>query len=164
MLIILFGLAGAGKNFVGEILSQEFDFYYWDADQILTKSMLEAIKHKAIFSQQMRDDFTQSIIANIPVLRKKSKKIVISQALYKEQNRIQLLKAFPDACFVHVVATDQIRFERIKNRDNSVTEDYAALISTEFELPQLKHHVINNIANSEYVTKQLMTILHKKTK
>ena len=38
-LIILFGLAGSGKNYVGEILQKHFNYYFWDGDTLLTKEM-----------------------------------------------------------------------------------------------------------------------------
>jgi shikimate kinase len=32
MLVVLFGLAGAGKTYAGKLLSENSDFHFWDAE------------------------------------------------------------------------------------------------------------------------------------
>jgi gluconokinase len=48
MLLILFGLPGSGKNFVGRILQEDFGFLFHDADDDLPDEMREAIQSQQI--------------------------------------------------------------------------------------------------------------------
>jgi len=44
ILIILFGLPGAGKNFVEDILRDEFEFFYYDIDDDIPEKIKEIVK------------------------------------------------------------------------------------------------------------------------
>ena len=44
MLIYLYGLPAAGKNFVGEIFKNNFNFYFQDADEYLPKLMKDKLQ------------------------------------------------------------------------------------------------------------------------
>jgi shikimate kinase len=48
LLIILFGLSGSGKNYVGRILRDDFGFLFYDADTDLTPEMQDAIKRQML--------------------------------------------------------------------------------------------------------------------
>ena len=62
MLIILFGLSGAGKNFSGEILAEMLGAFFWDADLVVPSRMQKAIKQQKPITQSMRDDLTSTLI------------------------------------------------------------------------------------------------------
>src|ERR1700722_6120517 len=99
MLIILFGLSGSGKNFVADILANRFNFHFFDADSVLPQEMRDCIKQKNMFTQAMRDRFTETIKTNISHLERihENKNLVVAQALYKEKNRNEIQEAFPEA-------------------------------------------------------------------
>ena len=59
MIFFLFGLLGAGKNFVGKLFAEEFDFTFYDADQDLTAAIKEAIADHREFTEQMRDGISR---------------------------------------------------------------------------------------------------------
>ena len=65
MIIILFGLSGSGKNYVGELLAKHFGFTHIDADQWLTDEMKQSIENKQSFSLPMLEVFTKKMIENI---------------------------------------------------------------------------------------------------
>lgn len=159
MLIILFGLAGSGKNFVGEILANHFGYYFWDADAILPVNMQDSIKQKKAFTQTMRDEFTQALIKKIHELFITHKKLVIAQALYKECNREMIQNEFPDAIFILVKADPKIISHRIKNRKSVVDEEYAKKIQSNFEMPLLKHNVIDNNSDENAILLQLNKVI-----
>ena len=145
MLIILFGLSGSGKNFVGEILAKEFHFYYWDADSALPLDMRQAIVDQEFFTEEMRDQFTANVIEHIVTLQTQHQHLVVSQALYKEKNRLQIYSAFPDVVFLHIQATWGNITARLKKRQGGISYNYAQKISNLFEKPSLPHKaMINN--------------------
>lgn len=155
MLIILFGLSGAGKNFVGSLLQQHFQFYFWDADQVLTAEMLEYVQKQQIFTQDMRDHFVRQMIQEITVLQRAHPKLVVAQALYKESNRQQLRAAFPAARFMHVQAQWGHIMQRLNHRNSVINQAYATKLLTAFETPLLQHQVIVNDTDQVAVIKQL---------
>ena len=164
MLMILFGLAGAGKTYVGKLLAKNFDLHFEDADDWITEDMRAAIEQgQPFFSEKMRDDFTKVMIANIKQLLKKGhKNIVIAQALYRQKNRVQILDAFPDAIFAHVDASDEIIMQRLVARGGKVNLEFADLIKEHFELMPGSLVINNNedggrpVLSSEHIEKAFL--------
>jgi gluconokinase len=155
MLIILFGLSGSGKNFVAEILEQHFGFEFFDADRIMPIEMRDCVAQKKMFTQEMRDLFTNIIKDKITELENSgaAKKLVVTQALYKEKNRLELQKAFLYAQFIHVQADIEKIQARLQKSKSNVDPDYAMKISANFEFPQLAHiALINNTNKADVIS------------
>lgn len=161
MLLILFGLSGAGKNFVGEILANEFDYHYWDADTEMPQKMQEHVLKRNLFTQNMRDEFTKIIIDKIAKLERQYKKIVISQALYQERNRYQIVSAYSHAKLIHIKATTKNIFYRLQQRNDWIDHIYAEKISHFFENPKHPDTVVVNDSNATEVISQLQDFLNK---
>lgn len=159
MLLILFGLSGAGKNFVGSILEKEFGYYYWDADSEILAIMKQQILQKQVFTQDMRDEFTNNIIYKISELKKNHQNIVISQALYKIKNRDQIALRFPDAKFIQIISSAENIGNRILQRNDWVDQEYAAKINAHFENQQESCAVIVNNSDAASVILQLQNFL-----
>ena len=157
MILILFGLSGSGKNFAGEILAKNLDFFFWDADSVLTKEMLAAIQKHEVFTQAMRDEFTAIIIANIGELSEQHENLAVAQAFYKEKNREQLLAAIPAAHLIQINAQPEI----IANRLQTTTKTYAEKIRAGFEETGLPHMLISNNTDSNAVLTQLKNTINK---
>jgi len=64
-LIILFGLPGTGKTYVGKIFEKYFDYHFYDGDNDLTEEMKEAIKVQRVFTDKMRDAYFKILISKI---------------------------------------------------------------------------------------------------
>jgi gluconokinase len=164
MQIILFGLSGSGKNFIGEILQKHFNFYFWDADTALPAPMRECIAEKRPFTQEMRDSFTRIMIANIAELKKTHKKLAIAQALYKEKNRLEIQAAFPAIELLHVTADLENIIARLTYGNNAIDAKYAKMISVNFEKPVLMHHVIDNNSDADAIIMQIRAYLDKRNR
>jgi gluconokinase len=158
MQLILFGLSGSGKNYVGEIFAKHFEFYFWDADTVLPAEMRECINRQETFTQSMRDNFTAIIIHHINELKKLHPKLVIAQAFYKEQNRIQIKTACPTAQLVYIQAQPALIATRLSKNHADGYLDYAEKIRLNFETPQLVHKVIINESDEAAVIKQIETL------
>ncbi len=156
MLIILFGLSGSGKNFVGEILAEHFNYHFLDADTALPQDMRNAIEKKESFTQAMRDNFTHIIIKNVSELQAKHENIVIAQAFYKETNRDQIRRAFPNSKLIYIKADQSHIIERLKKRNDTIDVEYANKISRNFEEPSsFLQDVIENNEDKEAVIEKL---------
>lgn len=153
-MIVLFGLPGAGKTFVGKILESDFGLYFYDGDLSLPREMKLAIEKKVLISGQMRDKFFQKLLKKFSTL--KYQKIVIAQTFIKEKHRQIFLKAFPETKFILVQTDTEIREARlIKRSDYPLDLDYARGMSVNFEVPKINYKMIdNNISGEESIRKQ----------
>ncbi len=160
MLFVLFGLSGAGKNYVGRILRDDYGFFFHDADADLTPKMQDAINRQAIISESVRDAFFDKVVERIGQLRSRESKLAVSQAIYKEKHRELILKNFPDAQFIWVQAPLDVIAARLGRRiDNPATLAYAEKILAIFEPPGIRHFVIDNRGGKEGVKRQIEAIL-----
>jgi shikimate kinase len=161
MIIIIFGLAASGKNYVGEILSKHFGFQHEDADNWLTPDMQNYIIEKKTFSIEMLENFTHIIAKNIESLKNKHKNIVITQALYRQKNRLYLKNYFKNEniIFIQTESNEDIIYQRLVKRNNLVTPEYANSILQYFE-PMDGSYVIKNYNEGDnHIIKQLNNIL-----
>jgi gluconate kinase len=160
MLLILFGLSGAGKNFVGEILAKEFDYYFWDADKDLPEAMRVKILKKELFTQDMRDELTDIMKDRIANLKNQYPNLVIAQALYKKKNRQQIVSHFPETRFIWIKATQENIHHRLHQRNNSIDLAYAEKLSLHFEPPDNPDAIIVNDSDRTAVISQLQAYLN----
>jgi gluconokinase len=159
-LLILFGLSGAGKNYVGRILRDDYGMFFYDADTDLTPEMQDAISRQERISDAARDAFFEIVVERIRQLRSRERNLVVSQAIYKEKHRELILRNFPDAQFVWVQAPwDAITARLTQRNDTPSTLAYAQKIASLFEPPQIRHFVIDNIAGRDDVKRQIDAIL-----
>ncbi len=85
--------------------------------------------------------------------------VAISQGMYRNKNRLDLLREFPNLQFVWVKASDAICYQRIKQRNNAVTVAYARKIIAVFEPPEgFAYMTIDNNANVIKSTFELVII------
>jgi gluconate kinase len=149
-LIILFGLPGTGKTYVGEVFKKYFGFYFYDGDANLTVEMKRAVKTKTVFSERMRDVFFKNLTKSIGELKSKHKRLVVSQTFIKERYRRAFLKKFKDANFILIKTNHSLREKRLtKRKDYPLDMEYARKMVTNFDRPKIDCLIIFN--NSEGV-------------
>ncbi len=145
MLVIFFGKTGAGKDYTAEILAKEFGFYHYDADSDLTAEMREAITNGLVFGDAMRSKYLEIVIEKTHKLLNVNLKVALTQGLFKNKHRWELMKAFPLAIFIWVDADDNTIEQRILERSSMVTLEYAHRINPLFETPDFRcEKIINN--------------------
>lgn len=163
-LIVLFGLPGTGKTFVGKIFEKYFGFYFYDGDNDLTGEMKEAIKTKTVFTDQMRDVYFNTLISKIQNLKSKYKKLAISQTFIKEKYRVSLLKEIPDTKFVLIETKKFIREKRLNKRaDYPLDLEYARKMELNFDEPIIDHQkIFNNNEGDENIKRQIRKLIKLK--
>lgn len=172
-LIILFGLPGAGKTFVGKVFERYFDYYFYDGDNDLTEEMKEAIKVQKVFTDRMRDIFFKRLINKIQKLlalsvypeqsrrkvegKLKHKKLVVAQTFIKEKYRLNLISKITETKFVLVETKKSIREKRLSQRkDYPLEMEYTRKIELNFDKPIIDHlKIINDIDGVENIKKQI---------
>ncbi|MFA5770276.1 MAG: AAA family ATPase [Patescibacteria group bacterium] len=156
-LIILFGLPGAGKTYVGRVFEKYFDYYFYDGDNDLTPEMKEAIKTKTVFTDEMRDGFFEILINRIKELSLEHKKLVVAQTFIKEKYRAALIKKIPTTKFILVKTNKDIREKRLMQRtDYPLDLEYARIMEINFEKIKINYSkIINNSNGNEDLRRQI---------
>ena len=156
-LIILFGLPGTGKTYVGKIFEKYFDYHFYDGDNDLTEEMKEAIKVQRVFTDKMRDAYFKILISKIQDLKSKHKNLVVAQTFIKEKYRLNLIEKISDAKFVLVEAKKEIREKRLQERvDYPLDLEYARKMEINFDEPIINHlKIINNEEGDKNIKKQI---------
>lgn len=157
LLIILFGLPGTGKTFVGKVFEKYFDYCFYDGDDDLTEEMKKAIKAQRVFTDRMREVFFRKLIGNIQKLKFRHKKLVVAQTFIKEKYRISLIKKIPETKFILIETKKSVREKRLIQRiDYPLDLEYARKMEINFDKPVINHLVItNNIDGVEDIKKQI---------
>lgn len=134
MILFFYGLAGAGKSFVGRHIADNLGIPYYEADELLTDEMKQAIITGQPITQEMVDKFMLVIISFIKnLLATGINDFVISQALYRIKNRAQIAHEFPNIQFIEVTASDEIIFDRLAKRNDWVSTQYAKEMQRHFQ-------------------------------
>ncbi len=160
MLIYLFGLPAAGKNYVGHVLAEEFGYTFYDGDLDLTPELRDAVREERPFTDEMRDRYYDVLIDRITALTLLHPRLAFCQATFKERHRLLIAAAVPDIVFVLVEAEEEMRVERLSRGENPVTVEYARRIAGFFEKPRHPHFIISNNNGREDVVRQLAGLLH----
>lgn len=159
-LIILFGLPGTGKTYVGKIFEKYFNYHFYDGDNDLTEEIKQAIKVQRVFTDRMRDVFFNRLIKQIQKLAAKHKQLVVAQTFIKEKYRLQLIKVIPETKFVLVETKKEIREKRLIDRvDYPLDLEYARTMERNFEEPKINYLVINNNDGIKNIKKQIDSLL-----
>lgn len=160
MQLLLFGPIGSGKSYIGELLAQDFGLHYHDADRDLPAEALEAIGRHEPFTEAMREQFLERIIARIRGLAIAHPRFVVAQALFRNHQRARLLEAFPSLQLVWVRSSPEQIAERLRARTGHIASSYyATTINPGFELPTVPHLVLDNIADPDGLRLNLVRLL-----
>jgi len=160
-MIVIFGLPGAGKSYVGGILQKYFAYYHFDGDRVLPENMKQKIAANAAISDSMREIFIKKVIEETQKLQGKYKKIVVTQTFIKEKYREQFLRTFSNAQFILVQTNTLTRESRLSKRKKFPLDlKYTRKMCLNFDPPLIPHWVINNDQDGDSsLTKQLALLL-----
>ena len=149
LLIYLFGLPGAGKNFVGELLRDEWGLQFADADEWLLEDMKQSLARGEGFTPEQRDRYYAAVAARIAQLKTGDTQrrtangslpyrgLAVAQATFKAQHRRLVVAAHPEAQLWWIKATESNRMERLRKGGNRVDTKLGKKMMADFEAPQL---------------------------
>lgn len=157
-LLFFFGLAGAGKTFCGNLISERLGYYCYDLDVDCTPSMREAIATGTPFTDTMRDEFFGIVSHRIGELKKKHSKVLVMQAAYKERHRALVAAEHPGLALVWVDAPDELITRRLQARGDAVSAEYATKIRANFQPPSEGPRLVNDVADPEQVLQRFVEL------
>ena len=186
--LFVFGLAGAGKSYLGELLQRRAGYYWYEGDQDLTVAMRDYVGRGLPFTEEMRDEFFEQLFQKIIDLQKQHERLVVTQAAYKRRHREQLQTISNLQCLwvdcspaVIIKRLSRLRSDRLENislsKQNSnlarccsvdqehnvdalcrVTVEYARSIWQNFEPPSPSCPKIINNSGDEELIEQILTL------
>lgn len=135
--LFLYGMAGAGKTFVGKLLRKETGIYFHDADQDMPESMRRAISERLPITDTMRDEFADAIIEKVAALNASYTDFCIAQAVFKKIHRDRIQAAHSCLQFVLVDSSPQLLSARLRARVHSPEAyKYFEMLNLKFERPE----------------------------
>lgn len=160
---IVFGRMGSGKSEAAKILAQMIGQEFYEGDNDVPKSMREKVTKFEIPVIEEINELTKNIIAGIKHKLSQNTPVVVSQALYLNQHRLQILEAFKDYDieFVYIATPIQKQYQQLKSRDSGEKwVDYAKLNDSHFQEPDplLHAHVIRNTGSIDQLKAQLKAL------
>jgi gluconokinase len=160
MLLILFGVPGAGKTYVGRIVQEAFGFTFHDADHELPDDMRAALKNKLTVTDDMRTRFFDRIVEKTRQLQAAHEHVAIAQTFLKEAYRERMLRELPGARFIWVQSQPELIEARFLQRSNYLIDiEQARRMAGAFDLPRIPHHVIMNTNGRDSVVQQIDAVL-----
>jgi gluconate kinase len=159
-IVILFGLPGTGKTYVGKILKKYFDYFFYEGDEDLTNEMKTAIKKQEVFTDQMRDKYFEKLINRILKLKSEHKKLAVAQTFIKEKYRINLINKIPEIKFILIETKKNTREKRLNERcDYPLEIEYSRKMCKNFEEPKVNHQIIINNQDGDKTIKAQINFL-----
>jgi gluconokinase len=160
MLLILFGLPGTGKNYVGDILRDDYGFHFYDADPDAPPALKAKVRRGEPLTDEDRDQWFALIADRVKTLQLTYVDIAVSQGTFREKHRRYLLEHFPAAKFVLITASPDVRIQRLSARaDHIISAEYALKTDAMFEPPHIPYVTLDNSGTREDVKAQLERLL-----
>jgi gluconokinase len=156
--LFLFGLAGAGKTHVGQLVSQLSGRFFYDADADISEAMKQALAEQRPFTEAMRDDFFPRVVERIRQLQKTHGALVVTQGVYKQRHRDYLEQALPQMQLLCVQCTAPLLQQRLAHRTHGISPDSAAALLADFETPAPHLPIIHNDTDAAAVIAQLQAL------
>ena len=136
---MLFGKAGAGKSYAGQLIGNTFNCYYFEGDLVIPYEMSKAILEQKAINESMLEVFLgKNLRAVVEKLHKsKHQPLVVSQAFYLYKYRDQYRELFGEKIqFILIDAYDDKCYERLQKRKGWITVDYAKKMRLRFQPPE----------------------------
>lgn len=148
---LLFGKTGSGKTYIGKLLENQHIFHI-DGDKHITDEMRDCLRTDTQMTEVMIGRFVKHLATVINQYKEqRTESFVVTQALYLDEYRQELLSAIPELEFVLVDSPETARMQRIKARndlgESKVTPAYALQMDKRFEQPKHSYKLIMNCDN-----------------
>ena len=118
MIIILMGVSGSGKTTVGQLLSQQLQWTYYDGDDFHSTENIEKMSSGVALTDSDRQDWLNTITQLLNKLTNNQHNAIISCSALKQHYREQLQVHPTDIQFVYLRASEQVIQQRLKARLN----------------------------------------------
>jgi len=160
--LFLFGLSGAGKSYMGDLIGALSGWHVYHADDDITDEMKLALTEKRPFTEAMRDRYFPIIVEKIKARQKKHSHIVVTQGAYKRKHRSYLLENISEIELICVETSDQLISQRVMQRGVGIENDSAVALRNDFEQAVAGTKIIVNDGDDTNIITQLNNFYSEK--
>lgn len=154
--LYLIGLAGVGKNHVGDLIGRLFGYRVYHADSDLPADMQEAVAKNELWTQEQVDGFHAIIRRRTRELLEAHPRVVVTQATYFQRYRDLMAEEVPEIEFLWIVADHEVNVGRIRDRKDYVSVEYFEATLHYFEKPPAGTKTLWNNGSDEEIVRQLV--------
>ncbi len=130
MIIILFGVAGAGKSLIGSCLASKLGWKFYDADQFHTSANIEKMRQGISLTDEGREPWLEKLIELLRTLTNQDEDAVLACSALKESYR-QRLKFDEEIKLVFLKGEYTLIEQRLRKRRGHFMNP--ALLRSQFE-------------------------------
>ena len=146
MLLILFGLPGAGKSFAGQLLRDRFGFFFHEADDDIPEDYKRAVAAGQVVDDERRDAYHRHLLDRLAELHAAHPRLAVAVPLLRDRHRRWIQERFPDCVFILVQCEPARWRARLDNRTHTVSLDYAQKVISLYEPPTVPHITLDDTA------------------
>lgn len=115
MIILLMGVAGAGKTTVGKLLASQLGWEFADADDYHSAANVEKMRHGIPLTDADRAPWLEALRALISDWLTARKNAVLACSALKQSYR-DSLRVSPEVCIVYLRVSTQVLHQRLRDR------------------------------------------------
>jgi len=162
MLLILFGLPGAGKSFAGQVLRDRFGFYFHEADDDIPDDYKRAVAAGQVVDDERRDAYHHHLLDRLAELSAAHPRLAVAVPLLRDRHRRWIQERFSESVFI-LVQCDPARWRaRLDSRTHTIGLDYAQKVLSLYEPPTIPHTLLDDTAEgTAEVERQLASLLEQ---
>jgi gluconate kinase len=164
MLLILFGLPGAGKSFAGQILQTDFGFTFHEADEDIPDDYRQLVLAGQVVEEPMRDAYHRHLLERIAKLQTAHPRLAVAAPLLRDRHRQWIHARFPEAVFILVNCDQQEWQTRLAARTHTISLAYAQKVANMNEPVTVPHVELDDSSDgTSGLRRQIAEILAKQT-
>ncbi|MDP2339950.1 MAG: hypothetical protein Q8O67_03245 [Deltaproteobacteria bacterium] len=131
--LFFYGLSGAGKSWVGDVIGRASGRSVYHADVDLTGEMKDALREARPFDDGMRDRYFVTVAAEIRRRRATAGPLIVTQGVYRRRHRRWLRSQIDDMEMILVTAPSDVILKRLGRRSAGITVDAATALARDFD-------------------------------
>jgi len=160
MLLILFGLPGAGKSFAGQLLQAEFGFTFHEADEDIPDDYRQQVLAGQVVGEPMRDAYHHHLLERIAELHIDHPRLAVAAPLLRDRHRQWIHARFPEAVFILVNCEQPAWESRLAARTHTISLAYAHKVASMNEPVTVPHILLDDsIDGQNGLRRQIAEIL-----
>jgi len=162
MLVMFFGLPGAGKTFAGEVLRDDFGFTFHEADDDIPDDYRRRVLAGQVVGEPMRDAYHRQLLDRMAELKLAHPRLAVAAPLLRDRHRQWIRARFPDTVFVLVESDETAWRSRLSQRSHTISLEYAQKVASLYEPVTVQYERLDNSQTGpETVKAQLQAILER---